>query len=240
MVDMITSNVKSYMWIPEYDLDEEPTEGLKSRAAMNGWRLVTLVLILGIALGALTRLADNQENALTWLGSLTAPWILAAFVIGALAPRIRHGIVAGASALTLAVVTYYAWMRLFEGGVNLDYFLSITTFWLLLAPPAGAMFGLAGSLWRGNRSRWGLAALAVGVPAGLIAGESAFMAVTASSPSIGEILILAGFAVTGLALPGTLLRERRNRAVAYAVAGGMLLIGLATVSIIRMLVALLE
>jgi hypothetical protein len=134
------------------------------------------------------------------------------------------------------VTVYYAWMRLFEGGVNPSYFLSLTAIWLLLAPVVGLVFGLAGWLWRNRRIHWLIRTLAVAVPAGLIAGESAFMAFTARTLTSGELTLLSVMITGGVMMPLVLLREMRERLAGVGLIGVFLLFGLATVPLLRWLI----
>jgi hypothetical protein len=211
-----------------------------SHTGMNRWKLTVVIFVVGVALGLLTRVADNQENALSWLGSLAAPWVLTAFAVGALSRRLVHGVAVGAITLTLAVGVYYAYMRVFEGGVTLSYFLSITMLWLLLAPIAGGAFGLCGALWGEGRSHWLIRPVAVATVAGLVAGESAFMLSSAREISTGDGVMLGGLILLGLTLPWLLLRTKRELIAGYVVSGFCLLLGVATVPLIRNLVVMLE
>lgn len=208
---------------------------------MRAVRILGLIaLIAGIALGAGTRLAANQENALAWLGSLTASWVLTAFALGAIAGNWRRAVVAATGSLLLGVGVYYAVMRVFEGGVNLSYFLSLTTFWLLLAPVAGFVFGLCGWAWRANPGHWLCGPLAVGLPAGVVAGESAFMLWRAGHASAGETALLVVMMLLGLGLPGMLLRVSRDLVAGYAAILICLLPGVVAVPLIRFQVTVME
>lgn len=190
-----------------------------------------------MALGIVTWLADNQENALTWFGSLTAPWVLVSFALGAIADERRKALFTGAGALLTGVVIYYLGMRIVEDGVNLSYFLSITAFWLLLAPAAGGSFGLMAWEWRNRSYHWLVRVASVAVPGGVIAGESAFMALTAASLSSGELTLLSGLITLGLIMPLGLLRARRERLVGLGMTLGFLALGMAMVPLIRWIIA---
>jgi hypothetical protein len=205
---------------------------------MNGMRLGGLGIFAGFAIGVLTWLADQQEGAVSWLGSLTAPWVLLAFLLGTLAGRFRTGIVVSVIAMLIGVAAYYICMRVFAGGVNLDYFLSTTVLWLILAPLAGVVFGAAGNVWRDRRRRPASRGFAVGLPGGVIAGESAFFMATAVTLTGAETILLLLFTGVGVGLP-SFLPERRARLTGFGFVILFALIGVAIIPMIRLLVRLL-
>jgi hypothetical protein len=202
---------------------------------MCGTRLTGLSIVAGFAIGLLTWLADQQENAVTWLGSLTAPWVLLAFLLGTLAGRVRAGIAISMIAMSIGVVVYYAAMRFFASGVNLSYFLSTTVIWLLLAPFAGAVFGAAGALWRDVQRQRVVRGLAVGLPGGVIAGESAFFMATASTLTSSETAVLLLFTGIGVGLPA-FLPARGARLAGFGFVMLFAFAGATVVPIIRLLV----
>jgi hypothetical protein len=171
---------------------------------------------------------------------LAAPWELAAFGLGAIASDWRRAVLSAMLANVTGIAIYYAWMQVFEGGVNLSYLLSLTAFWLLLAPVAGLGFGLAGWLWRNRRIHWLVRTLAVALPAGLIAGESTFMALTARTLTSGELTLLSAMITGGIMMPLVLLREMRERLAGVGLTGVFLLSGLATVPLLRWVIQGLE
>jgi hypothetical protein len=200
--------------------------------------LVLLLVIAGIALGIGTTLADNQENALSWLGSLTAPWIIVSFGLGSISSSWIRSVLSATGAMLTGVVAYYSWMWIFEGGVNLSYFLSVTIFWIVAAPVAGVVFGLCGWLWKhSDRGHWIMGSAVVALVGGTIAGESAFMAFSSAALSNSEITILCSWITVGLMMPLVLLPQRRDRLTGLALTLCCLMIGLAIVPMIRWFVA---
>ncbi|TVR72235.1 MAG: hypothetical protein EA415_10115 [Sphaerobacteraceae bacterium] len=191
--------------------------------------LVTWVIIVGIALGIGTKLADNQENALTWLGSLTAPWIIVSFGFGAVSVNWIRSALSAAGAMLTGILAYYSWMWLFEGGVNLSYFLSVTVLWVAAAPVVGIVFGLCGWMWRHGDRHWLMGSVAVALAGGIIAGESAFMAFSSATLSSAEVTILCIWITVGLMMPLVLLSQRRDRLAGLGLTLCWLMIGLATV-----------
>jgi hypothetical protein len=134
----------------------------------SGPTLGAFVLASGVAVGLAGRASDHTASPLLhWAGTLGGPWLLAAFVLGAVAGAPRRGAVAGAVALAVGVITYYAVFRLVEGQTTTVYALVVGAAWTLGALPIGACFGWAGGAWRRTGgSRW------AGVIAGALVGES--------------------------------------------------------------------
>jgi hypothetical protein len=202
---------------------------------MTWQRLILVTAGAGMALGIGTKLADNQENALSWLGSLAAPWLLVSFALGSVSNNRFQAVASATGAMLAGVVIYYGWMRAFEGGANLAYVTSHTILWLLLAPIAGVVFGLAGWIWRRSGSHWMLSLLAVAFPGGVVAGESGFMALTAYTLTSAEITLLSLWVTTGLLMPFVLLKGRALKLAGMAMTAGFVLIGLAMIPTMRSL-----
>lgn len=194
--------------------------------------------LVGILLGVGSRFADMQENALTWFGSLAAPWIVASFLLGSMAGTRSRGAGLATSAMLIGVACYYALMRIIEGGANPGYLSSISAIWLMLGPVAGAVFGLAGAAWRRTDEHWLAPVLAIALTSGAIVGESVFMAATTRELSTGGYAILGGFAGAGAVLPGLLLPDARVRLAGYGAMAIIAVAGLAAVPVVRALFAL--
>ncbi|MCA1599633.1 MAG: DUF6518 family protein, partial [Chloroflexi bacterium] len=117
-------------------------------------RPLALGALIGLLLGALTRWIDNLPDGWRSLALLGAPWLGLAFALGALAvlwgARSRVAAVVGAVATVGAVLGYYGYMRVVEHQANGSYLAHYLTFWLVPALFGGALFGLAGAVWRGG------------------------------------------------------------------------------------------
>jgi hypothetical protein len=163
--------------------------------------------------------------------------------VGATAKTLGRAVVLAAISMLLGVSVYYALMRVFEAGVNLSYFMSITIIWVLAAPIAGMLFGMAGSLWRnrgvGGLNQWAGPA-AVGATAGMVAGESVFLLQMSSEISPGSAFILGGFLLFGMVLPVVLLSLTRELMVGYAATVLFLLLGMASIPVVRSIVERIE
>jgi hypothetical protein len=201
--------------------------------------LISISALAGLAIGVLTWVADNQYNAVNHLGSTTALWVFLAFGIGNLSRNLPSGAVASAETLTIGVIAYYACMRLFAGGANPSYLLNVASLWFVLAPFAGAIFGIAGSVAGRQRFSHTIRGISIGMPSGVIIGESAFFLWTMYAPTSGEILIRLGIAVLGAALP-VLFSVGKVRLIAYGFVVAFGIAGFAMFPLIRVVFGLLN
>lgn len=150
---------------------------------MGTLRLVLLVLAAaaGLALGGRVlartggRLPSGEELAMAGsiAKALGAPWLAAAWGLGALAGSRLRGALAGASALVLGTLAWYLLTLAVSGPAALGYVLPVSLAWALVAGAAGAAFGLVGALWRdgGPEAR----ALSIALLAGALAGEAVLL-----------------------------------------------------------------
>jgi hypothetical protein len=118
-------------------------------------RLVVVSLV-GLAIGALTSFLQTHLNS-PWnsLVNSVTPWLLAAFVVGALSNGLVRAVEYGFLVTFLELVGYTvaASFRSYPSG------LAITLFWALSAVVGGPVFGWAGMLWaRGSTGRNALGA----------------------------------------------------------------------------------
>jgi hypothetical protein len=104
--------------------------------------------------------------------ALGAPWLAAAWGVGALSGTRARGALAGALALALGTLGWYL-LSVAANGHPAAY-LSIAAAWSAVSLVAGALFGLAGAAWREGRP----VARAIGVAAlaGPLAGEAVLLA----------------------------------------------------------------
>jgi hypothetical protein len=105
--------------------------------------------------------------------ALGAPWLAAAWGLGALAGSRLRGALAGAAALVLGTLYWYFVSLAIHGPPAIGYVVPVSVGWSLVAGAAGAGFGLVGALWRdGNTvARAGSIALL----AGALAGEAVLL-----------------------------------------------------------------
>ncbi|MGE0686800.1 MAG: DUF6518 family protein [Dehalococcoidia bacterium] len=183
-------------------------------------------LLAGPALGLFAWQSDRAETTSTLnevirgLGNVPSPWLFLAFVTGALLVRPAWGAFGGATALTLAVATYYVAIRVSgdREGIPLQ---GAMTGWFAVALIAGPIFGCAGAFWRSGPNV--LKPLAVGLLSGMLVGEVAYFAGDALRHGYWQwgdthvYLALADLGVA-LALPLLLLRSFEQRLPAYVTA----------------------
>jgi Family of unknown function (DUF6518) len=152
---------------------------------------IAAVLVAGALLGGGVQVAEGVfglPNAPTALG---APWLVAAFAVGAL---IRGRVTAGAAgALMLGTGTglYYAAVVVAYGRSSADYATAMVVLWGFAAAVAGAGMALTGCAWRsasGTR-----AALLAAVPAAALAGEAMLLSTTWHGP-VADATLAAEFA----------------------------------------------
>jgi Family of unknown function (DUF6518) len=131
-------------------------------------RLALVPVLFGLLLGLFSARGDGVHvMVINGLANAASPWIMVAFVAGALQPSIRFGALAGTFTLLVAVLTYYVGF-LASGASFLLPFLAL---WAAAAVVGGGLFGLAGGAWRADRARWG--APAVALVSGLLLAEAA-------------------------------------------------------------------
>lgn len=125
--------------------DTQPAAGAPAR----GLRLL-LPVVLGIAVGCLTSFGQTYLDA-PWsaFANSASGWLLAPFLVGALAGSRRGAAAAGLLTCSLQLVGYYmtSELRGFPPGG------SILVFWAACAVIGGPLFGIAGNLWRTGPTR---------------------------------------------------------------------------------------
>jgi hypothetical protein len=137
-------------------------------ASASASAVAAVAVLSGVAIGVAGRASDHVSSSLLyWAGTLGGPWLVAAFTLGAFAGSRRRGATAGAVALAVGVITYYAVFRLVEERTSTVNAVVVGTAWTLGALPIGAAFGWAGGAWRRTRGpRW------AAVVAGALVGEA--------------------------------------------------------------------
>ena len=143
--------------------------------ARHGVRPAVLALGAALALGVAGRVAVHTSGgALAAAGhaalALGAPWLVVAWLVGALAGSRAAGALAGGFALALGTGAWYVLTVAAGGRAAVFYAFPVAPAWAFVAAGAGAAFGLAGAAWRSGR----VSALAL--PAGALAGEALLLA----------------------------------------------------------------
>jgi len=170
-------------------------------------RPVLLALAAAVLLGLVGRVAVHagaelpHGDALSAAGgafvALGAPWLAAAWAVGAASERRAVGAIAGAAALGLATVAWYSLSVAAGDAQTVVYAARVAPPWVLVALVAGGAFGLAGATWR-RRGVW--------LPAGALGGEALLLA--GQWPGRAEQAVLTLELGVALALTGWAARRR--------------------------------
>jgi hypothetical protein len=137
-------------------------------------------LALGVAGRVAVHLGADLPHgaALSTLGrsfvALGAPWLAVAWSLGFFSGSRAGGAWAGGVALSLGTASWYLLTVVTGGPAAAPYAVPLAFAWGLVALPAGALFGLAGAVWRdGNVVQ---RAFAVAALTGAFAGEALLLA----------------------------------------------------------------
>lgn len=139
-----------------------------------------LALAVGVGLGLLGRVSDHLPPLVRWSASLGGPWLVAAWLLGAVSGRRREAAACGAVALCVGVATYYAVFLVVERATSPLYAVAMTLAWGAAAIPIGAAFAAAGA----DRGR----PFAVAVLAGALVAESLLLLPAWESPVAQALL----------------------------------------------------
>jgi Family of unknown function (DUF6518) len=192
---------------------------------------VAATLGLGVAVGFSARAGHYLDGDAYWAASLGGPWLVAAFLAGAVAERWGWGALAGATAIVVGTLTYYWSVAVYHGlTLTLDgplvldrarYGVVMTIGWCAAGVAVGAAFGLAGVAWRRGGSS--LTAIAgVAALAGALIGEALLLRSLWTDPWAQRVLELE--LVAGLAAAVVLTRRRAaTLTLAIVAAGGFAL-----------------
>jgi hypothetical protein len=175
--------------------------------------LVLLVCAVALALGVGGRVlvrvgwelprGEDLATAGSTAKALGAPWLAAAWGLGALAGSRWRGALAGAATLVLGTVCWYVVSLAIHGPAAVGYVVPVSLSWSLVAGAAGSAFGLAGGLWRDGATV--ARAVSIALLAGALAGEAVLLS--------GEWTGRASTLVLGLellaAMTALLLSRRR-------------------------------
>ena len=186
---------------------------------------------LGGAWGWLSWWGDHQHSQyLAVMTNIGGPWLLFAFLMGMWADNVYEGGVLGALTLAAAVCAYYGIYqatRTNDPTMETRFFLNHGIAWLPIAAIGGAMFGVAGSLWRFGNG-W-LRPAAVALLGGALIAESILNiddVGTYNSVNAGHMAALACEAVVGILLPFFLLKRGREMAISVGLTIAVALVGI--------------
>lgn len=212
------------------DLDPD-TRGWRRYLPPTPW-FATIAITASIALGVVGGLTGSLPWWLTWVGNLAAVWLFASFIAGAAGRGTWAGLARGVVALWATVAVFYLLRSMAADDSDAaGRLLAVNSARLIIAVPAGALFGYLGALWR--RGRTDFTAGAVGVLCAALAGESVYAVLAAWDWGIALVLLHCLEMVLAAWLPLVLLQSWRRRGIAYgiAVAGlvgavaGLLIVG---------------
>src|SRR4029079_14204962 len=130
-----------------------------SSLPLDGARLFTISVVVGLCLGVLTQLGQSfLPEGIGQIANSISPWVSVAFVVGALAAGWRVAAIAGFLTLGVALIGYYGmvWIRFGYTGGSTSLIL-----WAIRALAGGAVFGPAGWFWRWTRGVARVAAIAL-------------------------------------------------------------------------------
>jgi Family of unknown function (DUF6518) len=198
---------------------------------MRASRLILLTLLAALTLGVGGRVlmrvgwelprGEDLATAGSTVKALGAPWLAAAWGLGALAGSRLHGALAGAAALVLGTLCWYFVSLALHGPSAVGYVVPVSMAWSLVAGAAGGAFGLVGVLWRDGN---GVArAVSIALLAGALAGEAVLLS--------GEWTGRAARLVLGLELVAAmtaLMLSRRRAPIALTL--GLFLVAAMTVA----------
>jgi len=196
------------------DLDPD-TRGWRRYLPPTPW-FAAIAIVASVALGVLGGLTGVLPWWLTWAGNLAALWLFASFISGAAGRGLWAGLIRGVVALWATVAVYYLLRSGSDDGSGTGRVLAVNSARLMIAVPAGALFGYLGALWR--RGRTDFTAGAVGVLCAALAGESVYAILAVWDWGIALILLHSLEILLAAWLPLVLLQSWRRRGIAYGIA----------------------
>ena len=186
-----------------------------------------LAVVVGLVIGAASRLGDRLPSDAAWFFNVIGPWALVSFWIGSRARGWRSGAVLGALVLLVGVAAYYGLTPLTLSRGRARSSLAAGPVWAVGALLGGALYGVAGSWWR---RRTPLGPVAVALLGGLLAAEGLLSFYRGGRS--GDFLFGVESAL-GLVLPWMLLDERRERRFAFVLTLLLAVGAFGAVSLIR-------
>jgi hypothetical protein len=158
----------------------------------------------GVAIGLVGRASVQSTEVVAWISRLGAPWLLTAFLVGAVVGSRRRGAVAGGLALALGTAVYYFVFHFVEHRIGLGYAVVVGSAWAVVGVGIGGVFGYAGAAWRA-RDRWARI-VSMAALGGALIGESLLLMTRWDDPTAHGILL--GELVVGALLPFVASRRR--------------------------------
>ena len=190
--------------------------------------VLLVAVVVGVALGIFSLLADGilPGRLVTLLGSIAAPWALAAFVVGYRATSPKQGALAGAVALVVGVATYYAGAGARDHAVG-----ELNVVWTVVALVAGPVVGACGAAISTRREHPPL--VAVILPGAMLVAEGLFLLYSrrvwrtnfgAEPYRLVDVGLAVALVVGGVVLAWVFVKERGRRSSA--------LLGVAAVGVV--------
>jgi len=172
-------------------------------------RAFWVAVAVGVALGVAGQTASDLHPGLRWVVALGVPWLVTAFLAGAIVGDRWRGALAGALALVVGTFAYYALRVTLGGGGPLAAGgellrgAPVVIGWCVASLGGGAAFGLAGAEWR----RGGALATVAGsaLVSGALIGEALLLA--GEWAGRGARVVLAAELIAGVALAFVLARR---------------------------------
>lgn len=136
-------------------------------------RYALIALVAGGALGLFSGLgdrlpADTVLHVVVALANAAGPWLVTAFVVGAVAGAPLAGALTATAALVAAVAVYYLGIYLL--GNSVADLMRTAGVWLAVSAVVGPLLGAAGGAWARPTAPWHRVG-AVGLLAGALAAE---------------------------------------------------------------------
>ena len=139
-------------------MEDIQTAKKRSPLRLNAVQRVALMILAGLALGALTLLGQGVlPGSWNHFANSGAMWLLGAFLVGALMPSYIWAGAGGIVTLFGALGGY----TLAAGALGFQYTLSALAFWGAIALIGGPLFGAAGYAWRSAEIRMRVIGLAL-------------------------------------------------------------------------------
>ena len=184
-------------------------------------RLVVMTLLAALVLGVGGRVlvrtgwqlprGEDLAVAGAMAKALGAPWLAAAWGLGALAGSRVRGAAAGAAALVLGTLCWYLVSLALNGPAAAGYVIPVSFAWSLVAGAAGGAFGFIGALWRDGSPA--ARATSIALLAGALAGEAVLLAGEWTGRAARLVLMLELFAAAT-----ALMLSRRRAPIALTLA----------------------
>ena len=133
-----------------------------------------LALVAGLALGLFSGLgdwapADTVLHVVVALANAAGPWLVTAFVVGALAGAPLAGAITASAALVAALAVYY--LTIYAIGYSVADLPRFAAVWLAVSVVVGPLLGAAGGAWARPRRPFDRIG-AVALLAGTLAAEA--------------------------------------------------------------------